>query len=222
MNLFRFYISTIYILLSTCVLQANVRFELFQNKQLPSNEVRKLYQDSEGYIWIPTYNGLARYDGYNVVNYGLNNGINKSFNSYLNAVVEDDEKGLWIAAEDGIFKLDKMTGELFNYTDSILKKNNAVAIVFDSNKTLWVGGNKGLFRKKKDGGFERMEFKDSMGNEILHVNSIMEDSNQNLWITSWEQGLYRYNINTGQFYSYIDPILKTSYVVYEDSLIRFG
>lgn len=221
MNLFRFYISTIYILLSTCVLQANVRFELFQNKQLPSNEVRKLYQDSEGYIWIPTYNGLARYDGYNVVNYGLNNGINKSFNSYLNAVVEDDEKGLWIAAEDGIFKLDKMTGELFNYTDSILKKNNAVAIVFDSNKTLWVGGNKGLFRKKKDGGFERMEFKDSMGNEILHVNSIMEDSNQNLWITSWEQGLYRYNINTGQFYSYIDPILKTSYVVYEDSRHTF-
>ena len=29
---------------------------------LPSREVRKLYQAYVGYIWIPTYNGLARYD----------------------------------------------------------------------------------------------------------------------------------------------------------------
>ena len=87
------------------MMQANLRFTPFPNRQLPSNEVRKLYQDSEGYIWIPTYNGLARYDGHNVVNYGFNNVTNKSFNSYLNAVVEDDEKGLWIAAENGVFKL---------------------------------------------------------------------------------------------------------------------
>lgn len=32
--------------------------------QLPTNEVRNLFQDKEGYIWIATYNGLVRYDGY--------------------------------------------------------------------------------------------------------------------------------------------------------------
>lgn len=73
MMLIRFYICIIYLLLFTCMMQANLRFTPFPNRQLPSNEVRKLYQDSEGYIWIPTYNGLARYDGHNVVNYGFNN-----------------------------------------------------------------------------------------------------------------------------------------------------
>ena len=221
MMLIRFYICIIYLLLFTCMMQANLRFTPFPNRQLPSNEVRKLYQDSEGYIWIPTYNGLARYDGHNVVNYGFNNVTNKSFNSYLNAVVEDDEKGLWIAAENGVFKLNKMTGEVFSHTDSTLKNLNAVAIVFDSNKTLWVGGNKGLFRKKRGGDFEQLKLRDSVGNEILHINSIMEDSNHNLWITAWEQGLYRYDTKTGQLFSYIDPILKTAYVVYEDSRHTF-
>lgn len=36
--------------------------------QLPTNEVRNLFQDKEGYIWIATYNGLVRYDGYSTPN----------------------------------------------------------------------------------------------------------------------------------------------------------
>ncbi len=43
---------------------SKIRFEPIPSDILPSSEVRKLYQDSDGYIWIPTYNGLARYDGY--------------------------------------------------------------------------------------------------------------------------------------------------------------
>ena len=45
---------------------SDLKFIPIQSKLLPSNEVRKLYQDSDGYIWIPTYNGLVRYDGYSI------------------------------------------------------------------------------------------------------------------------------------------------------------
>ena len=32
--------------------------------ELASNEIFDIYQDKEGYLWIGTTNGLARYDGY--------------------------------------------------------------------------------------------------------------------------------------------------------------
>ena len=89
---------------------SNLKFIPIPSSILPTNDVRILYQDSDGYIWLPTYNGLVRYDGYSVVNYGLNDGTNLSFNCYLNVVVEDHDKNLWIAAEKGVFKLHKLTG----------------------------------------------------------------------------------------------------------------
>lgn len=97
-----------------CYKYEEVHFQLkiipISSSILPTNEVRILYQDSDGYIWLPTYNGLVRYDGYSVVNYGLNDGTNLPFNCYLNVVTEDQDGDLWIAAEKGVFKLHKLTG----------------------------------------------------------------------------------------------------------------
>ena len=42
---------------------SNLKFIPISSNILPTNEVRILYQDSDGYIWLPTYNGLVRYDG---------------------------------------------------------------------------------------------------------------------------------------------------------------
>ena len=36
---------------------------------LSDNTVRKIYQDKRGYIWFATFNGLSRYDGYNIIKY---------------------------------------------------------------------------------------------------------------------------------------------------------
>ena len=72
----RFFIVCIGFVLSEIQIVAaesfpQVRFTPLPSDILPSNEVRKLYQDSDGYIWIPTYNGLARYDGYGAITYGM-------------------------------------------------------------------------------------------------------------------------------------------------------
>jgi len=70
----RFFIVCIGFVLSEIQIVAaesfpQVRFTPLPSDILPSNEVRKLYQDSDGYIWIPTYNGLARYDGYGAITF---------------------------------------------------------------------------------------------------------------------------------------------------------
>ena len=97
----RFFIVCIGFVLSEIQIVAaesfpQVRFTPLPSDILPSNEVRKLYQDSDGYIWIPTYNGLARYDGYGAITYGMRDVSNGLFNTFVNVVAEDHDKNLWI------------------------------------------------------------------------------------------------------------------------------
>ena len=82
----RFFIVCIGFVLSEIQIVAaesfpQVRFTPLPSDILPSNEVRKLYQDSDGYIWIPTYNGLARYDGYGLYDRALGT-------AYINGLIE--------------------------------------------------------------------------------------------------------------------------------------
>ena len=115
----------------------------------PTNEVRKLFQDSQGYIWISTYNGLLRYDGYSIVVYkpdGVNHG--RSIDSFVNMVAEDKENNLWIGTHNGLYVLHKETDEIEKIISPLLQVSNVESILYASNGDLWVGSNKGLFRRK--------------------------------------------------------------------------
>ena len=125
---------------------SNLKFIPISSNILPTNEVRILYQDSDGYIWLPTYNGLVRYDGYSVVNYGLNDGTNFSFNCYLNAVTDDQDGNLWIAAEKGVFKLYKLTGEIERIGSENLEPLNAADIFCARNGDICRAGGWEEFR----------------------------------------------------------------------------
>ena len=80
MKRFAFRLQTLKALLCTALLllctdglrgQA-LSFKSIPSKLLPTTAVRLLFSDSEGYIWIPTYSGLVRYDGASTVVYGVN------------------------------------------------------------------------------------------------------------------------------------------------------
>lgn len=193
---------------------SNLKFIPISSSILPTNEVRILYQDSDGYIWLPTYNGLVRYDGYSVVNYGLNDGTNLPFNCYLNVVTEDQDGDLWIAAEKGVFKLHKLTGVIERIGSEKLESLNAADIFCARNGDIWVGGDRGLFSKRKaEDVFERI---DLSSRRLGGVSSIMEDTQGDIWIAACESGLYRYDAGRNKFYTYLDPVLYFSNVVYQD------
>lgn len=126
-----------------------VRFTPLPSDILPSNEVRKLYQDSDGYIWIPTYNGLARYDGYGAITYGMRDVSNGLFNTFVNVVAEDHDKNLWIGTEHGLFRLDKVSGNIVADEYPELADCNIAVILCDTGNGIWIGGDKGLFRKMR-------------------------------------------------------------------------
>lgn len=64
---------------------------------LVANPVRCIYQDSKGFIWIGTFEGLSRYDGYKFNNYNTINGLSHDF---VNSIIEINGK-LLIAENNG-------------------------------------------------------------------------------------------------------------------------
>lgn len=185
---------------------------------LPSNEVRNLYQDHEGYIWISTYDGLLRYDGYstNIYKPKVDN-IYKSGDVFINGVAQDMEGHLWIASQNGLYVLHKATGEYRKVVSSVLQGICYIeTVICTESGDLWIGTNQGIFRKQYGSEeFERLSFEVSS----LNVKSLLEDKNGYIWIGTWGSGLFRYDPVKKSLYRYERLELSLSaHTLYQDDV----
>ena len=82
---------------------------------ISQSEILCIFQDSEGYMWFGTQNGLNKFDGYSFEKY-FNNPSDTSTisNSWIFDITEDDNGIIWIGTKGGLNKFDKNTG-LFTY-----------------------------------------------------------------------------------------------------------
>ncbi|MGO4893012.1 EAL domain-containing protein [Flavobacterium sp. W21_SRS_FM6] len=77
---------------------------------LSQDTVNTLLIDQNGFLWIGTYDGLNRYDGYRVESIAGNN--NELLNVPINSLFQDSKGNLWIGSEDrGVFQLNLQTGK---------------------------------------------------------------------------------------------------------------
>ncbi|MBR1503761.1 MAG: hypothetical protein IJ618_07775 [Prevotella sp.] len=83
---------------------------------LCSNTISMLRQDDMGYIWIATWNGLSRYDGYHFYNYKTGNGSRiKNLHNRLRDLVIDQSQNIWMHMYDNrVFVLDRATDQIIN------------------------------------------------------------------------------------------------------------
>lgn len=129
------------------IFASNLVFQpIYSITNLPTNEIRKLYQDSEGFLWISTYNGLVRYDGYDIVSYKIDHATHKQvLHSVVNMVEEDTNHCLWIGTHNGLYVLDKLNGKIEKLNVPILNYSRVEAVLASHNGDIWVATNKGLF-----------------------------------------------------------------------------
>ena len=81
---------------------------------LASNAIAYMTHDDYGYVWLATWNGVSRFDGFNFYNYktGNKSGI-KGLHNRVDAIVIDQRQNVWLKMYDGrIFVINR-------YTDSI-------------------------------------------------------------------------------------------------------
>lgn len=110
---------------------------------LSTNLTTAVIQDSKGFIWIGTRDGLNRFDGYNFKIFRHNiRDSNSLVSSIINCVYEDRKGTLWVGTEKGLFKYNPF-GE--NFTHIKAGSTNAIdmapilarSIVMDEQDNLW-------------------------------------------------------------------------------------
>lgn len=200
----------------------NLKFkQLSAPHLLPTNEVQKVYQDRDGFIWFATRNGLCQYNGYETTLYKSNlYSPDLLTTNSITCLVDDNNNNLWIGTSEGLNVMDKRTGEIKKYKAPSISNNVVSALCVTRDNTLWVGTDNGLCRyvPEKD---TFVVCGDEFGDGRLRyvtIKSLLEDSDGDLWIGTWAQGLFRYSPSTDKVVVY--PKINeqySSHVIYEDS-----
>ena len=108
---------------------------------LPSNGVRCIVQDKQGYIWLGSDNGLCRYDGYHVQKFY---NLNLNLDQYVSALAVCED-GLLVGSSKGLFLFSFLT-ERFTLLDARITSSISNVIV-DEERNAWVSTlDKGIFR----------------------------------------------------------------------------
>lgn len=152
------------------------RLHLSTEDGLCSNAVSKILQDDYGYIWIATWNGLSRYDGYEFFNYRTGSGskVKNLHNRILNMVI-DQSQNVWLYMYDNrIFVLDRSTDMIINpfenYDNSEEYRAECPLLVTSKGEVLVSIHDVGLFIMTLDkNGLKTEKVKATEG---LHINCI--------------------------------------------------
>ena len=83
---------------------------------LPSNAIAAMGTDDYGYVWLVTWNGVSRFDGYNFYNYKTGNGSHiPLLHNRIYQLLPDQQQNIWMRMYDGrIFVIDRKRDIIIN------------------------------------------------------------------------------------------------------------
>lgn len=198
------------------LLYSALSFIPLQGLNLPSEQVKSLYQDGEGYIWVVTDDGLSRYDGYRSENYFSRSTLEHYGNNYLQCVLDLSPESLLVGTLGGLYQMDKFTGSVEKIDDPSLGDASVGRMIKDDRGKVWLSGNRGIFFKGPD---ERFFTRLSVANNPRALSDVIDfcfDAQGKLWTTSWMSGLHCYDLSCGKLYNYESGAFKSSYTLHLD------
>jgi len=78
---------------------------------ISQSEILCIFQDSEGYMWLGTQNGLNKFDGYNFENFFNEPADSNTIsNNWIFDICEDQNGAIWIGTKNGLNRYDKRSG----------------------------------------------------------------------------------------------------------------
>lgn len=177
------------------------------NDGLSENAVYTILQDSKGFMWFGTKDGLNRFDGSNFRIFRYDKERPTSIgNNFIRCMMEGKDNFLYIGTDAGLYIMDTVEEtftKVCNRTDEGISLTTAVNALFtDNNGNIWIGSmHQGVFiyapEQKK---LKRLELsKYSLEESSNWV--IYGDLSGTIWVGS-HLGLLRYNKDTGK----LDPM----------------
>lgn len=158
--------------------------------------VYKIKQDSRGFLWFCTAEGISRFDGYAFTNFTVADGLPER---HINDFLETRNGEIWIATDGGLAKLNPKG--LANSKDNPLfttvlpdnPKAKSFRVLFeDENSVIWVGTSDGLYKLTEKSELEGVDLgKPVTGVVEIYINTIIRDRRGAMWIGTTGNGLFR-------------------------------
>ena len=189
---------------------------------LSQSTVETIYQDSKGYIWIGTNDGLDRYNGYEFKHYKHDKYDKNSIaNNYIVDIIEDKNGYIWVSTIGGLSRINPDKDEIKNYyskeDSGNLSNSNLWQLLCTKDNRLIASTIDGLnvYDEDKDK-FTRILYKEG---ELpsQYIYSLEEDINGHIWVGT-DNGLVELDKDLNIVKSYQDAIGDSDvYNVYDDS-----
>ena len=174
---------------------------------LSNSSVSSIVQDSRGFLWFGTKNGLNRYDGYEFIVYSNNPFEDNSLSHNLvQTIFMDTEDVLWVGTYRGLNRFDTRTKRFTRYTHDpndpeSLSNDIVTAVSRDSEGRLWAGTLDGLNALDERTGAFRRYRNAAEGQGPLPkdtVRSLLCSKDGELWVGTYG-GLLRYDAASDSF-----------------------
>lgn len=176
----------------------NNQFELFYPiagmNEMKGVRIREFCPDPDGNIWIGSEdNGLNLFDPRKNEFLPLPNALSRIYTNIHALQIDGDY--LWIATfSKGLNRYNRKTGELltFHHSEgdaSSISNNSTFAICKDRQNMLWIGNLSGLDIYD----YDKNNFSSVEQFNGVYVQDIFEDTQGQIWVSTFKKGLHRYD-----------------------------
>jgi ligand-binding sensor domain-containing protein/signal transduction histidine kinase len=192
-----------------------IRFEQISPQQgLPQSTIHAILQDSRGFMWFGTQNGLSRFDGYKFTEFKYNPKSSSSLPVNKVLVIYEDHTGvLWVGTDGGglnRFNREQENFTRFRYTNSSDpdpgREVDIIRVIHqDRQGLLWLGTLGGLLRfDPSKGEWHRYsQWSDPWNLSSNNIQSIYQDREGVMWIATEGGGLNAFEPDTKVFKHYL-------------------
>jgi signal transduction histidine kinase/DNA-binding response OmpR family regulator/ligand-binding sensor domain-containing protein len=211
------FVCVCYLLLfPDCQAQFTFQFEHLDIKGLANDNITSIIEDSKGFMWVGTGQGLYRYDGYSFDLHLIDpDHKNKLTANTINCLFEDNAKKIWVGTADGLFQFDPVTEKFKSYfglTERHKISKPIKSIVQDSKGNIW------FTTETEQSRIGSLVFFDQQNNRFEKFNydgllnwprTIIKDEFKNFWIAC-DKGIVIFNPATKSIVKHITTIWKPS------------
>lgn len=198
-TIFAFFVFSIYSIYLSA--QPKCYFEHYgTDNGLPQNSIMNIIQDRKGFIWMSTWDGLCKFDGYNFFSYRLvSDGPNQVRSNRIDFIGEDNYGYIWTLPYDKDPqrfdpRLEKFTG--LNESKGLAGKSSLTdRIIINKSGKVWMILTNGGCACVLDSLLHAEVFDRKNGKiKANKIQNIYEDRNLDTWLLS-DNGIYKVDGN---------------------------